>query len=72
MNRTRVSASVTSGDPTVIARAVESLARAVAGLALEGADVVIIAGPEEDDDDEGEGDEVVLTGPTGTSGMVDG
>ncbi len=52
MSMLRVNASVTSTDQQVITRAVESLSRAACGLALEGAEVYIIVGPDIDEDDE--------------------
>lgn len=50
---TRLSLSVTSDDPDVIARATEHFARTVTGLALDGMDCILFAGP----DDETEEDE---------------
>lgn len=50
MRLTRVSLSVTSRDPEIITRAVEALARAAAGLALEGVDTFLMTS----DDNESE------------------
>ena len=47
--RTRVSLSVVSTDPQAVARAIEHFARTAAGLALDGLDAVIVAGPEDDE-----------------------
>lgn len=49
---TRLSLSVTSESPEVIARTVEHFARAITGLALEGVDCFLMAGPAEDDEEE--------------------
>jgi hypothetical protein len=46
---TRVSLSITSSDPQLIARAVEHFARAAAGLALDGGQAFMMAGPDEDE-----------------------
>lgn len=50
---TRLSLSVTSDDPTTIARATEHFARTVSGLALDGMNCILFAGPD-DDEEEGE------------------
>lgn len=50
---TRLSLSVTSSDPARIAQAIEHFSRTVTGLALEGMDCILFAGP--DDEDEGAG-----------------
>jgi len=44
----RITASVVAQDPDVVARALETLSRATAGLALEGIPVIISASPEEE------------------------
>lgn len=49
MARTRVSLSVVSDDPQQVARAVEHFSRTAIGLALDGMDAVIVAGPEDDE-----------------------
>jgi hypothetical protein len=49
---TRISLSVTSDDPTTIARATEHFARTVTGLALDGMDCILFAGPDGDDEDD--------------------
>lgn len=48
--RTRISLSVTSDNAEVIARATEHLSRTMSGLALDGMDCIMFAGPEEDED----------------------
>lgn len=49
---TRISLSVSSDDAPTIARAVEHLARTASGLALDGVDCILFAGPEGDDEGE--------------------
>lgn len=49
---TRLSLSVTSDDPQTIARATEHFARTLAGLALDGMDCVLFAGPDVEEEDE--------------------
>jgi hypothetical protein len=51
---TRLSLSVTSDDPATIARATEHFARTVTGLALDGMDCILFAGPDSDDEDDDE------------------
>jgi hypothetical protein len=51
--RTRVSLTAYSGDEAAIARLVEVFARTATGLALDGMDTFMTAGPDEDDDDSG-------------------
>lgn len=46
---TRLSLSVTSDDPEVIARATEHFARTATGLALDGMDCIFFAGPCEEE-----------------------
>ena len=48
---TRLSLSVTSDDPATIARATEHFARTVTGLALDGLDCILFAGPDEGEDE---------------------
>lgn len=58
MNEVRLSMSVTSDDPEVIARATEHFARTVTGLAMDGMDCILFAGPNVDNpDDEDDADE---------------
>lgn len=47
-----MSLSVISDDPAIVQRAMETFARAATGLALEGAEVVVLAGTEDEDADE--------------------
>lgn len=49
---TRLSLSVTSDDPAIIARATEHFARTVTGLALDGMDCILFAGPDDDEVEE--------------------
>lgn len=51
---TRLSLSVTSDDPETIARATEHFARTVSGLALDGLDCILFAGPDPTDEEEEE------------------
>jgi len=48
---TRLSLSVTSDDPATIARATEHFARTLSGLALDGMDCILFAGPDADEDE---------------------
>lgn len=52
MSGTRVSLSVTSDSQETVTRAIESLARAMAGLALEGVEAFLSAGPDYVDQDD--------------------
>lgn len=52
MQRTRLSVSVTTDDPEILTRAIETLARAVTGMAMEGIDTFMMCGPDRDDDDD--------------------
>lgn len=52
MNPTRMSLSVTTDDPQLIARTAEHFARAAAGLALEGVQTFIMIGPDDEDDEQ--------------------
>lgn len=45
---TTVNLSVTTGDPLLVARIVDTLSRTASGLALDGATCYICVGPEED------------------------
>lgn len=47
---TRLSLSVTSDDPTTIARATEHFARTLTGLALDGMNCILFAGPDDDEE----------------------
>lgn len=49
---TRLSLSVSSTDPNVIARATEHFARTITGLALDGVDCILFAGPEPEEGNE--------------------
>ncbi len=50
MRRTRLSVSVTTDDPEILTRAIETLSRAVTGLAMEGVETFTMCGPDEEDD----------------------
>lgn len=50
MRQTRVHLSVTTNDPNVLARAVESMGRAMAGMALEGVGTFMSVSNDEDED----------------------
>lgn len=50
MTGIRVNASVVSENPELVARAMEAFSRATIGLALDGAEVVFIVGPEFEDE----------------------
>lgn len=50
MTDTRISLSVTTGDPQIVARVAEQFARTAAGLAMEGVDCFISIGPDDLDD----------------------
>lgn len=52
MRTIRISLSVSSTDHGVIARATEHLARTASGLALDGMDCVLFAGPDEEQEDD--------------------
>jgi len=45
----RLSLSVTTTDPEIIARTADHFARTAAGLALEGVDTFLMIGPDDDD-----------------------
>lgn len=47
---TRITLSVTTEDPNLVARTAEHFARAAAGLALDGLNAVIMAGPDTEDE----------------------
>lgn len=50
--RVRISLSVSSDDHNVVARATEHLARTACGLALDGMDCILFAGPEPEEESE--------------------
>ena len=52
----RLSLSVTSDDPSVIANATEHFARTVSGLALDGMDCIFFAGPDTDNEESSDGE----------------
>lgn len=54
MNRTRVSVWVTSTNPEIVTRAAESLTRAAIGLGLEGVDIMLTIGPDDDEAEPGD------------------
>lgn len=51
---TRLSLSVDSDDPQVIARATEHVARTITGLALDGVNCILFAGPDEETEEDEE------------------
>jgi len=50
MEPIRVSCSVTSDDPNIVARAVDALGKAASGLAMEGVEVFLFIRPDDDED----------------------
>ncbi|QHB37228.1 hypothetical protein QDA03_gp13 [Microbacterium phage Terij] len=48
---TRITLSVTTSDPNIVARTAEHFARAAAGLALDGVQTFMMAGPDTDDEE---------------------
>jgi len=47
--KTRLSLSVTTDDEGIIARTTEHFARALTGLALDGVEAFLMAGPDDDE-----------------------
>jgi hypothetical protein len=50
----RIQAAITTDQPETATRAIEALTRAAVGLALDGAEVTVVAGPDWLTDDEAE------------------
>lgn len=51
VKRTRLSVSVTTEDPEILTRAIETFSRAVTGLAMEGVETFTMCGPDSEEDD---------------------
>ncbi|QDH93152.1 hypothetical protein QDA02_gp13 [Microbacterium phage Margaery] len=47
---TRLTLSVSTSAPNIVARTAEQFARAAAGLALDGVETMLMAGPDEEDE----------------------
>lgn len=52
MRKTRVTLGVTTSDPELLTRAIETLGRSVAGLAMEGVDATLMVYEDEIEEDE--------------------